>query len=241
VRRRGRRLPRLDPEVIGGSDAAAPKPTSHMRSREEYAREVRDAMQRWLPEVPFPSDVRSVPPTSDVASNTSGSVSHPSDEWAEVQRRQDRRQKAPHSFRSRPPMHLQAAEGHSIGVGYIVLTLREIAGLSQRRLARCRHFPKRHRPCRVGEAYTLTPLTLPFRQRNRLPARPRVRSPRPRHVRPGLGPDRRSRARRHAHPRSGGRPPMFPGDPRASPMDGPAGTRGRYAASTSGGASADLR
>jgi transcriptional regulator with XRE-family HTH domain len=33
-------------------------------------------------------------------------------------------------------MNAQSAEGHSIGVGYIVLTLREIAGLSQRRLAR---------------------------------------------------------------------------------------------------------
>ena len=33
-------------------------------------------------------------------------------------------------------MHAQPAEGHAIGVGYLLLTLREVAGLSQRRLAR---------------------------------------------------------------------------------------------------------
>lgn len=43
---------------------------------------------------------------------------------------------APLSFRSRPPIHKQAKEGHAIGVGYLVLTLRELAGLSQRTLAK---------------------------------------------------------------------------------------------------------
>jgi transcriptional regulator with XRE-family HTH domain len=33
-------------------------------------------------------------------------------------------------------MHPQPTEGHSIGVGYLVLALREVAGLSQGRLAR---------------------------------------------------------------------------------------------------------
>jgi transcriptional regulator with XRE-family HTH domain len=43
---------------------------------------------------------------------------------------------APPSFRSRPPIHEQAKDGHAIGIGYLVLTLRELAGLSQRTLAK---------------------------------------------------------------------------------------------------------
>ena len=47
-----------------------------------------------------------------------------------------RRYAAPLSFRSRPPIHTQAEDGHGIGIGYLVLTLRELAGLSQRTLAK---------------------------------------------------------------------------------------------------------
>src|SRR5688500_18075774 len=38
--------------------------------------------------------------------------------------------------RSTPPWYAPPGIGHSIGIGYVVLTLRELAGLSQDRLAR---------------------------------------------------------------------------------------------------------
>ena len=136
----------LDAEVNEGW-RDEPAPTSHLRSREEYIREVRAAMERWLPGVPLPQDLRSPAPTSDlvsktseVASNISGSKSV-RDSREEPEEPQDRGhpdrpdRRALHSFRSVPAMHAQPGDGHAIGVGYVVLTLREVGGLSQRRLA----------------------------------------------------------------------------------------------------------
>jgi len=60
-------------------------------------------------------------------------------EWPLLSRTQDRvrnQPNAPLSFRSHPPFHRQAIEGHAIGIGYLVLTLRELAGISQRTLAK---------------------------------------------------------------------------------------------------------
>ncbi len=137
----------LDVDVSGGSGEEQ-NPTSHLRSREEYIREVRAAMERWLPGMPLPPDVRSPAPTSDLvsktpeaASNISGSRSA-GDSGQEAGEPQDRGhpdrpdRRALHSFRSVPAMHAQPGDGHAIGVGYVVLTLREVGGFSQRRLAR---------------------------------------------------------------------------------------------------------
>ena len=137
----------LDAEVSEGS-RDEPAPTSHLRSREEYIREVRAAMERWLPGVPLPPDLRSPAPNPDLVSKTSATASNTSgsrsagDSGQEPEEPQDRGhpdrpdRRALHSFRSVPAMHAQPGEGHAIGVGYVVLTLREVGGLSQRRLAR---------------------------------------------------------------------------------------------------------
>ncbi len=65
----------LEAEVHEGS-WDEPAPTSHLRSREEYIREVRTAMERWLPGVPLPPDLRSPASTSDLASKTSEAASN---------------------------------------------------------------------------------------------------------------------------------------------------------------------
>jgi transcriptional regulator with XRE-family HTH domain len=135
-----------DPEFEEDAGGIASKPTSHMRSREEYLRGLRETWQHWLPSVPVPPEWRDpdpAEPNPGSDSNNSEVRSDFEEEWPEPRRTQDRVRpqphqpfEAPHSFRSRPPVEHQASEGYAIGVGYLVLTLRELNGLSQRVLAR---------------------------------------------------------------------------------------------------------
>jgi transcriptional regulator with XRE-family HTH domain len=138
-----------DPGFSGDLEGEARKPTSHMRSREEYLRELRQTWERWLPNVPVPPAWRETksddaPATPGSVSNNSGLGSELEDGWPVPPRHQDRvrsgkrgkHPEAPHSFRSRPPITKQADDGYAIGVGYLVLTLRELNGVSQRVLAR---------------------------------------------------------------------------------------------------------
>jgi transcriptional regulator with XRE-family HTH domain len=136
----------LDPEITGGLTYGEQQASSHLRSREEYSREMREVIERWLPHWPLPPDVRAPTANSHPASNTSGVGSGTDDTWSEGDRSQDRGQpeaprerRIPHSFRSVPAIHTQPADGHAIGVGYLLLTMREVAGLSQRRLAKAAH------------------------------------------------------------------------------------------------------
>ena len=131
-----------DPEFPEDRGGAGDKPTSHLRSREEYLGGLRDTWKRWLPDVPVPPDWRdgaSNQANPEAESNNSATASGLDIEGPHSSRTQDRvrsHPNAPLSFRSSPPIHKQAREGHSIGVGYLVLTLRELAGLSQRTLAK---------------------------------------------------------------------------------------------------------
>ena len=132
-----------NPEFPEDPEGEGPEPTSHLRSREEYIGGLRDTWTRWLPDVPVPGDWRDgattggANPGSD--SNNSEMASAEDLGSPPPARTQDRARhqlRAPLSFRSRPPIHTQAKEGHAIGIGYLVLTLRELAGLSQRTLAK---------------------------------------------------------------------------------------------------------
>jgi len=131
-----------DVEFAEDPEGDGPEPTSHLRSREEYIGRLRDTWTRWLPEVPVPGDWRDGTPgraNPEAESNNSGTRSGSDTEWPLPSRTQDRvrhRLRAPLSFRSRPPIHRQDEDGHAIGIRYVVLTLRELAGLSQRTLAK---------------------------------------------------------------------------------------------------------
>jgi transcriptional regulator with XRE-family HTH domain len=145
-----------DPEVNEAAEGVTREPTSHLRSREEYLRGMRETWERWLPDVPVPTEWRETDedatvvdaapiahaaPTPGSASNTSELGSDFEDRWAEPRRHQDRVRhraapEAPHSFRSRSPVEKQPCDGYAIGIGYMVLTLRELNGFSQRVLAR---------------------------------------------------------------------------------------------------------
>ena len=132
-----------DPEFPEDPEGEGPEPTSHLRSREEYIGGLRDTWTRWLPDVPVPGDWREGAFTGganpEAESNNSGTRSGSDTGWSLPSRTQDRvrhQLRAPLSFRSRPPIHTQAEDGHGIGIGYLVLTLRELAGLSQRTLAK---------------------------------------------------------------------------------------------------------
>jgi transcriptional regulator with XRE-family HTH domain len=131
-----------DPEFPEDPGGEGHKPTSHLRSREEYVGGLRNTWKRWLPDVPVPPDWRdgaSGQANPEAESNNSGTASGRDMEGPLPRRTQDRVRRhpnAPLSFRSRPPIHKQAKEGHAIGVGYLVLTLRELASLSQRTLAK---------------------------------------------------------------------------------------------------------
>ena len=48
---------------------------------------------------------------------------------------EERHQERVHPIRSQPPVYEQCTSGHAVGVGYLLLTLREITGMSQRGLA----------------------------------------------------------------------------------------------------------
>jgi transcriptional regulator with XRE-family HTH domain len=133
----------LDPDISEVPGDTEQQPTSHLRSREEYSREMREAIERWLPGWPLPADARSPEPTSDLRANTPEVGSGSGSDVPDLREPQDRgrgqqiaERRAPHRFRSVPAIHAQPAEGHAIGVGYLLLTLREVAGLSQRRLAK---------------------------------------------------------------------------------------------------------
>jgi len=135
-----------DPDVIEVAGGGEEQPSAHLRSREEYTRALRVYRER-MPGRPLPRSLRepeATQPTSDVetsdlVSKTSGLPPVGSAEGAEVGRHQDRvhtERRAPHTFRSRPPVYEQSTDGHAIGVGYLLLTLREVTGMSQRRLAK---------------------------------------------------------------------------------------------------------
>jgi hypothetical protein len=139
----------LDPEVPEGPEGNDQQRTSHLRSREEYSRELEAAMDRWLPQWPVPAYARTPEPTFDPVSNnpgsrsvTSGPRSVPGSGWAEVERPQEGVQprraerRAPHSFRSVPGAAHAARSGTSDRGRLPAADPAEIAGLSQRRLAK---------------------------------------------------------------------------------------------------------
>lgn len=131
--------PDLEFEAAPASER--PEASSHLRSREEYVRGLRATWEQWLPDIPLPAewrDPRPEPPNPRPGSNNSTDASVGETQRPPAARTHYRVQphRAPHAFSSRPPIHRQAPTGHAIGVGYLLLTLRELAGLSQRKLAR---------------------------------------------------------------------------------------------------------
>jgi transcriptional regulator with XRE-family HTH domain len=151
----------VDPEFDDLGEGHRPRPTSEPESDDIDIAGMREDWLRWLPNVPLPPEWREDAPKdaapakpepgsetsepasekSEVGSETSEPASEGDDEWPEPRRHQDRVQRgrhhdAPHSFRSRPPIDRQPPHGYAVGVGYLVLTLRELNCISQRVLAR---------------------------------------------------------------------------------------------------------